>query len=463
MSYRKPFAAVSIVITGLLWQAAAASWAQAPPGPAAAQAASAQPGPQEPEDPQLAALIEEALASSPELLGAQAAAEAALERPAQAQGLADPMFSLGYTNDGWAFSLGEQPMTRLELMASQSLPWPGKRDLRGRVAESEALAVQAGVARARLSLEASVRRAYADLLLARQLLSLVAEEAEALREIEGVTLARYGVGQGAQQDVLRAQTEVTRVEQKRIEQATNERLKLAQLNQLLARAPEATLGPGIPLALEPETRALAELQAAAIERSPELRAAAALVERERLASELARLDFKPDFALQAGYMNRGGLDPMWQAGVGVNLPVYRKKREAALAESQARLRGAERRVESLRLLLRLRTEERAALLRSLEEQAALFVGGVIPQDEMSVEAALANYRAGKLPFIAVLEALGGLYGDRGALLRLLAAHSTTRASLEEASLAATPTPSFGGGTGLTAGSSGSQMSAGMER
>jgi outer membrane protein TolC len=223
------------------------------------------------------------------------------------------------------------------------------------------------------------------------------------------------------------------------------------------------VGPGIPLALEHEARPLDALVAATLETSPELRAAAALVERERLASELTRLDFKPDFALQAGYMNRGGLDPMWQAGVGVNLPIRRKQREAAVAESRARLRGAERRIESLRLLLRLRSEERAALLRSIEEQVTLFGRGVIPQDEMSVEAAVANYRAGKLPFIAVLEALGSLYGDRGAQLRLLAAHRTIRASLEEASLTATPAPSFGAGSSLTAGSSGSQMSAGMER
>ncbi len=456
MQYRKQYAAVTAAITGLLWLAAAQAWAQTPPAHGA-PASLAQ------EDPQLAALIEEALARSPELQAAQAAADAALERPAQAQALPDPMLSLGYTNDGWGISLGDEPMTTLALMASQSLPWPGKRALRGRVALSEALAVDAGVARARLSLEAAVRRAYAELLLARQLLSLVAEQAEALREVESVARARYGVGQGAQQDVLRAQTEVTRIEQQRIEQATNERLKLAELNQLLARPIDAAVGPGIPLALDREARPLDALVAATLEKSPELRAAAALVERERLAGALARKDFKPDFELQAGYMNRGGLDPMWQAGVGVNLPVRRRQREAAVAESQARLRGAERRIESLRLLLRLRSEERAALLRSIEEQVTLFGRGVIPQDEMSVEAAVANYRAGKVPFIAVLEALGSLYGDRGAQLRLLAAHRTIRASLEEASLAATPAPSFGAGSGLTAGSSGSQMSAGMER
>ena len=39
-------------------------------------------------------------------------------------------------------------------------------------------------------------------------------------------------------------------------------------------------------------------------------------------------------------MNRGGLDPMWQAGVGVNLPVYRERRRAAVAEAEARGRAA---------------------------------------------------------------------------------------------------------------------------
>lgn len=430
---------------------------------------SAEPAPAE--DPILDALVAEALERNPDVLATQAAVLAARQRPAQESALPDPMLALSYNNDGWAFSLGDQPMTRLGLMWSQDLPWPGKRALRGRIAASGVLTVEQQRQRVRLSVEGQVRRAYADLLEARQLLDLVREQEEVWGQIEGVARARYAVGQGAQQDVLRVQIEVTRIGQLRVEQELQERVRLGELNRLLARPAETPLDTPARLALVPEPRALEALLAWSAERSPELRAAEAVIERERLAVALARKDFKPDFSVQAGYMNRGRLDPMWQASVGITLPLYKKKREAALAEAEARLQQAEAGLESMRLQLRFRTQERAAKLRSIEAIRRLYEKGVVPQDQMSVEAAVANYQAGKVPFIAVLEALSTLYADRTTELRLVANHTKTVASLAEASLegggepmAAIPAGAAASVGAMTAASGGSMASAkAMER
>jgi outer membrane protein TolC len=82
---------------------------------------------------------------------------------------------------------------------------------------------------------------------------------------------------------------------------------------------------------------------------------------------------------------------------------------------------------------------------------------------MSVEAALANYQTGRVPFVTVLEALTTLYGDRWTLARLLADHARLAASLDEASLEANaematvggPTPALGAsGAGATGGGMG---------
>jgi hypothetical protein len=58
--------------------------------------------------------------------------------------------------------------------------------------------------------------------------------------------------------------------------------------------------------------------------------------------------------------------------------------------------------------------------------------------KIAPEAALANYQTGKVPFIAVLEALTTLYNDRATHLRLLANHEQTLASLEAWSSSRTP-------------------------
>ncbi len=152
-------------------------------------------------------------------------------------------------------------------------------------------------------------------------------------------------------------------------------------------------------------------------------------------------------------MNRGGLDPMWQAGVAFNLPLYRGRLRAARAETEAKARASQRRVESLRLKLRFRTEERLVQLETAETLARLYGDGIVPQDQMSVEAAVANYQAGKVPFVSVLEALATLYGDRSTHLRVLAGHQRIRASLEEASLDPTSDLPAAGAMGGRAGAS----------
>lgn len=405
------------------------------------------------DDPALAALIEEALSKNPDVAAARQAAAAAGQRPAQARSLPNPMFSVGYTNDGWSPSLGTQEMTTLGFMASQELPYPGKRGLRGDIASREAGQVEQQAERVSRGITAAVKRAYYGLLLSRHLLDLIHDQEEIWKQIEGVARARYAVGQGAQQDVLRVQVEVTRIEQLVAEQEAEAEIRLAELNRLLARPPQAPLETHARLALRPVQGSLDQLFNWATSVSPELKGVGLGIERASLAVNLAKKEFKPDFSVQTAYMNRGGLAPMWQAGIGISVPLYRKRLSAGLAEAEAQLRSTESVIESVRLQLRFRTQERLTQLKTTERVATLYDEGIVPQDRMSVEAALANYQTGKVPFIAVLEALTTLYNDRATHLRLLANHEQTLASLEEASLDPTSGMVSGAGGMAVGGSS----------
>jgi outer membrane protein TolC len=306
--------------------------------------------------------------------------------------------------------------------------------------------------RGKLSVAASVRRAYHGLRQARMLLELVGDQAGVWTQIEGVARARYSVGQGVQQDVLRTQIEVTRVGQLEAEQRAEEAVRRVELNRLLGRDAEAPLEVEAPAAAFAATAVErpAELMARLRAMSPELAASRAAVEGARLSVELARKDFKPDVTVQAGYMNRGGFDPMWQAGIGINVPLARGRRKAALAEAEAQLRASEQTARAVELQLRFRTQERLARLESIDRLAQVYEQGVLPQSSLSVEAAIASYQSGRVPFVSVLEALGSLYADRGALIRLIASRGQVLASLEEASLEATSDvpamPAMGGGT-----------------
>lgn len=395
-------------------------------------------------DPLLASLIEEALAKNPDVSTARETLVAAQARPVQARSLPNPMASVVYTNDGYAPSLGSRGMTNLAFMGSQDLPFPGKRRLRSEIRTVEAGQFEQQVERTKLSLAAAVKRAYYGLLLARDRLDLIRELEGTWKQIESVTRARYSVGQGAQQDVLRVQIEVTRIEQLRSEQAAEAEIRVAELNRLLNRPATKDLQTPEHLALRPLEGDFESLSRWASDISPELKNSRLNTDKNRLAVSLAQREFKPDFNVRAAYMNRGGLDPMFLAGVGFSLPVYRSRLQGALAESQAQLRSSNSTVQSVELQLRFRTQERVTQIRTTERISNLYSQGIVPQDRMSVDGAIANYETGKIPFIAVLDALTTLYNDRGTLLALLANHERIRASLEEASLEETSSMAAGG-------------------
>jgi len=427
-------------------------------GSVAAQERSSGP----PDDPVLQTLIDEALARHPGIQAVHSTIAAAGTRAEQARAYPNPMMSTTFTNDGWVPSLGSMPMTTLGFMVSQELPYSGKRDLRASLATAEARQLEPSMTRVRLSIESSVKRAYYALLLARELQTLTDEQRIVWRQVESVVRTRYAIGQGAQPDVLRAQTELARVEQRAIEQATEVRVRLAELNQLRARPLDTPIVTALRLSLRALEGSAEDAVTRAVAISPELEGVRRSIDTDRAALEVARRAFKPDFTVQGGYMNRGGLDPMWVAGFGVSWPISKKARESAVAEAEIRARGDGHVEEALALQLAYRTQERFARAQSAEQLIALYDRSVIVQDELTLQSAIANYQTAKVPFVSILEAVTTLYADRWARATLIADHARLRVSLDEAALEQTAemtTPAPAAGPGRRGGSNG--MSGGM--
>jgi cobalt-zinc-cadmium efflux system outer membrane protein len=323
-------------------------------------------------------------------------------------------------------------------MAQQAFSFPGKRALAGRIAAAEADEVGTRPARAHLGVEAAVRRAYADILLSRVNLGVVKEQIDTWAEIEEVTRSRYSAGMGSQQDVLRAQSESTRLMQQRVRDEAAEETARAELARVLQRPVAAAEIGGarfVPPPRGDEPLSRDEAHRLAEEVSPELKEVLLAKERAQLGVDLARRNRKPDFVASASYMNRGGLPLMWSVGRGASVPLWAGQKQAPLiAEAESRVRAASAAEISLRALLKARTEERLIRLRQLAREAALDTDGILVQDQLSVDSALASYRTGAVPFVTVLEALSTLFGDRRSAASRLAGYMKAEADLREFSL-----------------------------
>jgi outer membrane protein TolC len=377
-----------------------------------------------PGDPTLEALVRETLERRPELLQARAAVKAESQRVPQAGALPDPTLTLGIQNDGFqGIQVGKMETSYYQAMVTQPFLWPGKRGLRSEVASRDVQLAEARVQRAGLTAEADVRRAYVDLLLVRDQLSLLEKQEALWEQSEGLARARYEVGQGPQSDLLRAQLERTRLRQQRLALAAQERTRLQVLNRLRGHPLDEAIETSLHLAdvVDPRLPDLAGALADAEERSPELRQARLSVEQADKRVELASRERWPDMAVSAGVMPRGSLDPMWSLSFSVGLPVWAGRKQArAVAEGEARRDADAQGAEAVLQILRLRTEERLALLGARLETNRLYRGGLLVQSEAAAESTMSQYRVGRVTFASVLEVLNGYVADRSSFLESMA-------------------------------------------
>ncbi len=440
-------------------------------GPAlAADPAAAPSGPALSADPVLAGYVSDALGSLPELARAQANNQADLERIPQSRAMPDPVLSLGIQNDGFRrIRIGEMESSYLSIMASQTFPWHGKRGLRGEVAGLEARLSETAVDRARLAIAADVGRAYLDLLLARDQLSLLGRVESLWTQAEAMARVRYETGDGAQSDLIRAQLERSRLKQRRWALEAEDRRRAAVLNRLRGHALDEALPVSRSLLdlPDPELPADAAAWQEAEAQSPELRRAELAAERSSRLVDLAGRDAYPDLTVSAAVMPRGdAFEPMWQAGVSFPVPVWSgSKQSRAVAENRLRQDASRQDVASVRQLLRQRVTERNLQLGALLEANRLYRTELLVQSEATVSSAMAQYQVGRTAFASVLDALGGYVADLGGYLESTAAAQRLDIARREVSLDPAAGMSAGGAGGTSvpgAGATGAGSSASAE-
>jgi cobalt-zinc-cadmium efflux system outer membrane protein len=401
-------------------------------------------------DPAVRVLVEQALENSPEVSRAGAAARAESERPPQVSSLPDPTLTLGIQNDGFnGIQIGTMETSYWQVMLTQPIPWPGKLSARKAAASAQAGVASAETSRLLRTTTAEVERAYVDLVLVRGQMAILAKLEVLWREAEVMARTRYEVGQGAQSDLLRAQLERTRLQQRRVALEGEERIRLQALNRLRVHPLDEPVPTPRPLSAfaDPTLRAPDEAVADAERRSPDLAIAALSVQAAERRVDSARKDWFPDLAVTAGVMPRGQIEPMWTVQLGITLPVWGATKQArAVGESQSRKEAESYGEASVRQVVKLRALERRTLLEAALRTLDIYRGGILLQSDATVRSTMTQYQVGKVTFPSVLEVLRGLVVDEGGYLDAQAAALKLAIADREVSLAS-PDGLAGGGSG----------------
>jgi outer membrane protein TolC len=380
-------------------------------------------------------LLNEALRRNPDVLAAQKKYEAAKARPSQEGSLPDPTLSLGYRNTGNPVpftSIGEDPMANAGVSFSQELPFPGKLKLRGQMAEQEAAAALQDYQTARLRLVSRLKAGYFQLNYLYKAEESLEKNKDLLQKFARITESRYSVGQGQQQDILKAQVEVSLM-LGRLRKLEQEKQSLkAELNSLLNRPPEAPLGRPADTP-KPELRAtLDELYARAGKDSPLLKREQAMVERSQFGLDLARRDYYPDFGVMGGYFNSGRFPAMYEFRFDVKVPLYFwRKQRVAVEEQTANLSAARHQYESMGRMLNFGVKEAYLAAQASDDLLKLYSGAILPQSTLALESSVSSYQVGAVDFLTLLTNLRTVLDYEVMYYEELAAFEKALARLEE--------------------------------
>lgn len=382
-----------------------------------------------------------ALERNPEIRAALSTVEAQAHVVPQVTALDDPMVSNGL----WPFperspqmAMGRMPYA---LMVSQGIPWFGKLRTRGEVAQQEVRMAIARLAQAELKVVEDVRLAYYDLYFNQRSLDITEENKRLLEDLLQIADTRYRTGETSQQDVLRAQVELDRVDERIIllRQALEEvQADLTRLLHADADARPEALREMVASSVPTEIHRLYEM---AVRCQPELEEQLAGIAKEKQNEVLARLQYYPDLTVGIGWdvmtTNRAlapTADGMDNFGftIGFNIPIWREKLRAGVNEARQRTLANARRYDAARDDTFRQIRRFTIQARALDEQAQLYRENIVPRADQTLQISIADYSVGRVDFLTVIDNWMQLLMFQIQMVRLEANLEQALASLERA-------------------------------
>ena len=355
--------------------------------------------------------IDLALSGNPLLLSARDRHEASLARVRQARELSPPTLSYDSDLQPGPFNLRGTRETYLGL--SQTLEFPGRRVLRGRIAARESDQVLADIDSLTLDLIFQVKQAFSGLVLAGERIGYAEQDLELARDFLDKTDAKFKSGDTAEVEVLRARVEESKAANGVRVARTEQRLAAAELNFLMARNAgeplEILADPNRPAPL-PDPEILKETALAA---RPEMRRVRAAEEGEALKKTQARLSLWPDLDLGLARHRIEGEADSWDFTLSVALPLFFwQPARGPVAEAEAAGRAVGQEASHLRNLIRREVEEAALNAISAREQIELFESRILQPAEEVYNAFLYRFQKGDIGGLELIEARRSLMEAR---------------------------------------------------
>ncbi|MCZ7618930.1 MAG: TolC family protein [Myxococcota bacterium] len=389
--------------------------------------------------PSLEQVVAYALEHNPGILAARLEWEAARARITSQSWYENPTVS--YTPDTGTMAETRAGPQGNAIEVSQAIPFPGKLTLRGRIEEARADATYQVFEATTQEISRQVRARYADYFLAARSLEVNNETTDLTRQFADIAQAKYRVGTAAQQDVILAQEQLSRLATERVVFEGDSETAIGALNALLDRPPRAPLGPPADLDAELLAVPLERLVEAADQERPELRSQDHVVDASRHSLRLARMGYLPDLRLTGQWTEvEGGTNPtfrrdgndIWTVKLGFSIPLWLNRIAAEVDEMDARVRRERSRRRDLTNQVLDQVQRQYERIRVAARNEEIYQATLIPQTTERVAAARAGYQTGVVDFLTLIDSLRSLEEVRLERDRAVRDYQQAAADLERA-------------------------------
>ncbi|MHC4323467.1 MAG: TolC family protein [Planctomycetota bacterium] len=334
----------------------------------------------------------------------------AVEQVPQAKSLPDPKFTYGHFIREVETRVGPQ-RNRLEIM--QTFPWFGEIEARTGAAAAAAKAAMKRYEVAKLKLFSEVKDAFYEYTYLARAIDIAKENLELIQHFEEVARTKYMAASTGHPDVIRAQIELARLEDRL---KTLEELRkpvVARLNAVLNRQTLEML----PWPRKAEFLTAKVSREKMIEllrqRNPELEALDYELQAAKNKVELAKKKFWPDVGVGVGWTDTGsainpgtrdsGKDPIILMFT-MNLPVWREGYKAAELQAKANVLKASHQKKETENTIIARAERSLYDFEDSDRKRKLYGDVLIPKSEELLGASETAYKAGTIDFLSLINA-----------------------------------------------------------
>jgi outer membrane protein TolC len=384
----------------------------------------------------LSALLDEAAHRNPSIASALNAWQASAQVSTQVSTLPDPQVTVqhlsvgsprpfaGYSNSDFAY---------IGFGFSQDFPWPGKLRLRGEAADRDAIAARQKFEAARRDVFAQVSAAYFQIGYLQKSVAVLERDQALLDQMEKIAEARYRLGQGSQQEVLKAQLEKTKLLNGLAHHHGLMGSQQAVLKKLLNRTSDEGVIEVDDITETPLKYTADELMSRVRTENPDVAVEQEMVRKQSLQVEIARKDRYPDFNLQYMWQhNAGDFRDYYMLSFSARLPIYRKRKlDPELTQAVDELNRSRRDYETRVQQAYFDVRDQVISSDTASQMLKIYREGLIPQAMATFRAGLAAYQSGTQDFETLLAAFRDVLGFDEEYWKTLADRETALARIEQ--------------------------------